>query len=151
MNKIPFTKQGLQKLKLDQEKLIEKRKETVKSLSRAREMGDLSENGLYKAARSELADIDRASRKVKYFLSNSFVINNILNNSVGLGSKILLQTKGETKEFEIVGDFEADPKIGKISQNSPLGKELMNKKVNQTIEIVSPNKNKTIYKIIKIS
>lgn len=151
MQKIPFTKEGLEKLKKDLEKLVEKRKDTVKSLSRAREMGDLSENGLYKAAKSELADVDRSLRKIKYFLNNSFAINNISNNSISLGSKILLETKGETKEFEIVGDFEADPKKGKISQNSPLGKELMNKKVKQIIGFVSPNKNKASYRIVKIS
>lgn len=151
MNIIPFTKEGLAKLQRDHDELTEKRQETVKSLSRAREMGDLSENGLYKAAKSELADIDRNLRRIKYFLTHSFAIKNTSGGSVGLGSKILLETKGETKTFEIVGDFEADPKQGKISQNSPLGKNLMNRKVNETVTIISPNAKQTVYKILRIS
>jgi len=151
MNNIPFTKEGLTKLQCDHNELTEKRKETVKSLSRAREMGDLSENGLYKAAKSELADIDRNLRRIKYFLTHSFAIKNISSSSVGLGSKILLETKGETKTFEIVGDFEADPKQSKISQNSPLGKSLMDRKVNETVTIISPNTKQTVYKILRIS
>lgn len=150
MKRIPFTEEGLEKLKKEQEELTQKRKETVKSVSRAREMGDLSENGLYKAAKSKLYDIDRQLRRIKYFLTYATPIKKVSKNKIDLGSKILLETEGETKEFEIVGDFEANPREGKISQNSPLGKELMNKESSQSIEIVAPNNKIKIYIIKKI-
>src|SRR5476651_187589 len=72
--KIPFTQSGYDELIQEQTRLQEKRKETVVSLSRAREMGDLSENGLYKAAKMELGGIDRRLRQINYLLRFASIV-----------------------------------------------------------------------------
>lgn len=111
-------------------------------------MGDLSENGLYKAAKFELSNIDRNIRRLTHFI-NKGVIAVKPTGKIGIGSKVML-IEGETeKEFQIVGDFEANPTENKISSNSPLGKALMDMKKSETFEIETPGGKKS-YKILKV-
>ncbi len=149
MNDIYFTNQGIEKIKREYKELILKRKGAVSTLKRAREMGDLSENGLYKAARFELGNIDRTLRRLTHFI-NKGIIATIPKGKIGIGSKVTLLEKKDKKEFSIVGDFEANPSENKISHISPLGKGLLNKKVGVTIEIKTPGGKKT-YEVVKIS
>ncbi len=148
MNNIFFTKQGFDKVKRDYSELTEKRKDAVATLKRAREMGDLSENGLYKAAKFELGNIDRTLRRLTHFI-NKGIIATKPNGKIGIGSKVIVTEKANKKEFEIVGDFEAIPSENKISSNSPLGKALMNMKEDESFEIDTPAGRKS-YKILKI-
>ena len=147
MNHIFFTKQGLEKVKREYDELILKRKDAVSTLKRAREMGDLSENGLYKAARFELGNIDRTLRRLSHFI-NKGVIASKPKGKIGIGSKVAIIEGEKKKEFQIVGDFEANPTENKISSNSPLGKALMNMEAGQTVEIKTPGGKKS-YKILK--
>lgn len=148
MTNIFFTNQGFKKVKNEYEELIEKRKDAVSTLRRAREMGDLSENGLYKAAKFELGNIDRTLRRLTHFI-NKGVIATKPKGKIGIGSKVIVTEKTKKKEFEIVGDFEAVPSENKISSNSPLGKALMNMKEDEAFEIDTPAGKKS-YKILKI-
>lgn len=150
MANIFFTKQGFEKVKKEYEELIEKRKDAVSTLKRAREMGDLSENGLYKAAKFELGNIDRNIRRVKFFLSKGKIAQDSQRGIIGIGSKIIVNDGTREREFNIVGDYESDPTENKISSNSPLGKALMNKKEEDVFEIETPA-GKKIYKIRKVS
>jgi len=150
INHIFFTKQGLEKVKTEYQELILKRKDAVSTLKRAREMGDLSENGLYKAARFELGNIDRNIRRVKYFLSKGKTVQIPQKGIIGIGSKIIVKDNTGKKEFNIVGDFESNPSENKISHISPLGKALMNMKKEETFEIETPAGKKS-YKILKVS
>lgn len=147
MNHIFFTKQGLEKVKREYDELILKRKDAVSTLKRAREMGDLSENGLYKAARFELGNIDRTLRRLSHFI-NKGVIASKPKGEIGIGSKVTVIEGEKKKEFQIVGDFEANPTENKISSNSPLGKALMNMEAGQAVEIKTPGGKKS-YKILK--
>lgn len=149
MNNIFFTNQGFEKIKREYKELILKRKDAVSTLKRAREMGDLSENGLYKAAKFELGNIDRTLRRLTHFI-NKGVIASKPKGKIGIGSKVTVIEKGKKKEFSIVGDFEANPSENKISSNSPLGKALMNMKEEDMFEIETPA-GKRNYKILKIS
>ncbi len=89
---IPFTKGGFEKLKIDLREAERKRPETLKSLVRARAMGDLSENGFYKSAKAELADLDRKIRHLKYLIKNGKIIQKPKNNDfVQIGHKVVLK------------------------------------------------------------
>jgi transcription elongation factor GreA len=147
MNHVFFTKQGFEKVKKEKLELTEKRKEAVSTLKRAREMGDLSENGLYKAAKFELGNIDRTLRSLSHFI-NKGVIASKPEGKIGIGSKVTVIEGEMKKEFQIVGDFEANPTENKISSNSPLGKALMNMKAGQDVEIKTPGGRKS-YTILK--
>lgn len=139
MNIIPFTKQGFEDLKKELESLTLKRPEAVKTLSRARDMGDLSENGLYKAAKQEVVDIDRQIRNLKYLIKSAKVFIPNGNETVQIGHKVIVNINGSRKDFFIVGEHEANPTEHKISNKSPIGFALMGKRRGDNVDIKTPN------------
>lgn len=147
---IRFTKKGFDKLKIDYENLIRERPAAVIDLKKAREMGDLSENGYYKSARSKLSLIDRHLRKLSTFLKKAKIIEYTNNKSVCIGSVVTLCNGKNEVEYEIVGDIEADPVNKKISLLSPIGKAIAGKRVGDKVIIEIP-KGKTSYTMKKIS
>jgi len=136
--KILFTKQGFEKLKNDYESLLKLRPLAVLDLKKAREMGDLSENGYYKAARFKLNDIDRNLRHFSYLIKFAVVTDEPKMGIIGIGSKVNLKISGKDKKYLIVGEYEASPAENKISFLSPMGKGLLGKKVMDKININSP-------------
>ena len=150
MRIIPFTKLGFEELEKQLEVEVSKRPDAVKTLTRAREMGDLSENGLYKAAKQELNDLDRNIRNLKYLIKYANITVPINNNFVQIGHKVLVETVDGEKEFLLVGEYEANPKQNKISNKSPIGHNLMGRKVGENISITTPNRQIEM-KIISIS
>lgn len=149
MNIIPFTKIGFDNLKKELESLTQKRPDAVKTLSRARDMGDLSENGLYKAAKQEVVDIDRQIRNLKYLIKSAKVFVPESNEKIEIGHKIIVSINDKQKEFFIVGEQEANPSEHKISNKSPIGFALMGRKKGDNIDIDTPN-GFLSYKIISI-
>ena len=139
MRIIPFTKTGYEDLKIKLEKEISKRPEAVKSLTKGREMGDLSENGLYKAAKQELADIDRQIRYLKNLVHQGKPVIPVSNDYVQLGHRVKIKTGTLEKEFLIVGEYEANPEENKISLKSPIGHNLMGRKIGDQISVRTPN------------
>lgn len=150
MKNIRFTKKGFEARKKTYEYLKNSRPAAVLDLKRAREMGDLSENGYYKAARAKLSEIDRNLRKFLIELGSADVVESRNNHQVGIGHTVKLSDGKKEKIFQIVGDLEADPSQGKISLLSPLGQALERKKIGDAAEIITP-KGIISYKIIKIS
>lgn len=150
MRIISFTQQGLNDLNKDLKKKISKRPEAVKSLTRGREMGDLSENGLYKAAKSELADLDRTIRNLKNLIKYAKIVSPTNNNHVQLGHKVLVESIEGKKEYLIVGEYEADPKQNKISIKSPIGHNLMGRKTGEKMNIRTP-RGEVVLKILAIN
>jgi len=149
MKIIPFTKSGFKNLKQELENLISKRPEGVKTLTRAREMGDLSENGLYKAARFELSDLDRQIRNLKYLIKNAKVFLPPNNDTIQIGHKVIIESENKTKEFFLVGEYEANPAEFKISNKSPIGFALMGRRKGDNVDIKTPN-GFLSYKILAI-
>jgi|SRR3989344_346760 len=147
--RIPFTKEGYENVKKEYKQVLEKRPEAVKTLSRARELGDLSENGLYKAARANLSMLDSRLRHLEMLVKNGVVAEKTKEGIVGLGSKVVIMSGEKTTDFIIVGRFEADPSKGKISNVSPIGRELIGKREGESINVKTP-KGEIAYKIIKI-
>lgn len=89
---ILFTQEGYSKIKADLEEAEKKRPEAVKTLARARAMGDLSENGFYKGARFELNDLDRKIRHLKRLINEGQVIQKPKDNqTVQIGHTVILR------------------------------------------------------------
>ena len=129
VNPIVFTPAGYADLQPKLDELFKKRERVLIELQRAREQGDLSENGAYKAARFELGDTDRAIRTLQHQIKYGKAIQPPSNGTVGVGSKVkLIRSDGKEFNYEIVGTYEADPMNGKISIESPMGKALLGKK-----------------------
>ncbi len=138
MRIIPFTKQGIKEIEDKLQALVVKRPEAVAVLKRAREMGDLSENGLYKAAKFELSDIDREVRNLKYLLKSAKVFTPEGKETIQIGHKVKIKNEKLEKEYLIVGEFEANPSLGKISNKSPFGYALLGKKIGEKAQIKTP-------------
>ncbi len=138
MRIIPFTKQGIKEIEDKLQALVVKRPEAVATLKRAREMGDLSENGLYKAAKFELSDIDREMRNLKYLLKSAKVFTPEGKEIIQIGHKVKIKNEKLEKEYLIVGEFEANPSLGKISNKSPFGYALLGKKIGEKAQIKTP-------------
>jgi len=150
MGIILFTKQGYENLKQELENEIAKRPAAVAVLKRAREMGDLSENGLYKAAKFELSDIDRNIRYLKHLVLHGKPSEPVSNDFVQFGHKVSVENKNGKRNFMIVGEYEANPREDKISLKSPIGHNLMGRKAGEKILISTPQ-GIIEYKIIGIA
>jgi len=150
MTTIPFTKLGFENLKIELENLIATRPAAVDTLKRGREMGDLSENGLYKAAKMELSNIDHQIRHLKNLVLYGRVSEPINNNAVQLGHTVIVETENGKKNFQIVGEWEAAPRDGKISLKSPIGHELMGRKVGEIVKISTPDR-RIEYRVLSIT
>lgn len=149
MSKTPFTKQGFQDLVDEKVTLTKSRPDAVANLKTAREMGDLSENAAYRVARSKLSSVDRRLRFLNKILDNAYVIEVDFKGVVDVGCLVTVETKFGTVVYQIVNSHESDIANGKISYYSPVGRALIGKKVNDVVEILTPNE-KVTYKIIDI-
>ncbi|EKE14242.1 MAG: Transcription elongation factor GreB [uncultured bacterium] len=149
MNKTPFTKQGYKNLVNEKEKLTKSRVDAVANLKTAREMGDLSENAAYRVARSKLSSVDRRLRFLTKILDNAYIMEVDFKGMVDVGCLVTVETKFGNQTYQIVNSHESDIANGKISYYSPVGRALIGKRVDDVVEIVTPN-GKTSYKIKEI-
>lgn len=138
--KIYLTKIGLEELKQEFHDLAkEKRPAVVKRVSAAREMGDLSENAEYSAAREELSFIDGRIEELEDILKQVVIIDDsAVTNQVKLGSTVTVKNHAKQIVYRVVGEWEADPAEKKISHESPLGKALIGKKIGEHVEVSAP-------------
>ncbi len=133
---ISFTPAGYAALSTRKLELLQKREEVVVRLQQAREMGDLSENGAYKAARFELSDTDRELRRLEYLLKEGKAVEPRTDGTVGMGNTVTVENQdGKQFTYMVVGTYEADPLRGTISVESPMGKELDGKRVKDAVEV----------------
>lgn len=137
-----LTEAGLEDLKKELEYLkLEKRPEVINALKDARALGDLSENAEYDAARNEQALVESKIKELEVMIENAVVIKEISTDKVSLGNKVTIKYEddNETEEYSIVGSKEADPFQNKISNESPIAKAIMGKKVGDVVTVESPN------------
>jgi len=135
-----LTYAGLTKLETElQELKVVKRKEVAEKIKEAREQGDLSENAEYDAAKDEQRDIESRIEDIEKILKNAEVVDedeiDLEKINVGCRVKVLDKALKEEIEFKIVGSTEANSLQNMISNESPVGKELLGKKVGQTVSI----------------
>lgn len=143
MNKIqptiPFTQTKFDELKQKRDNLNKEQKEVMHRLQVAREMGDLSENGAYKYAKFELGNIRRQLRDLNYQINNGYVPAKSNNDDqINFGDVVEIKVNDKLTQYQIVSKFESDPIHGKLSQESPLGKSLIGKKVGDDGSFDSP-------------
>jgi transcription elongation factor GreA len=145
-----LTKDGITELERERGVLVGKRADIADAIKTARELGDLAENAEYQSARAEQDRHEARISEIDHILQNVEVIKTSKGAvKVQLGSKVKLKN-GTTKEFQVVGTVEADPLNGKISDESPIGKALLGKKVGEDVEIKTPAETST-YKIVSIA
>lgn len=150
-DKLQLTKEGLEKLKEELKDLKEnKRIEVTQKIARAREFGDISENSEYDAARDEQSFIEGRIMELEELLRNAEIVDNgkTSGGEVAIGSKVTIESNGDKDEYHIVSSIEADPMLGKISNESPVGKALLGKKVGDEVEVETNIKAK--YRVISV-
>lgn len=135
---IQFTRQGYEKIEKDFDDLQKRRKDAVIQLRTAREMGDLSENGAYKAARWELGGIDRQLRRLKYLLRFGKVTQTVNKGYIDFGSVVTLDDGKNKLTFTLVGGYESNPSEKKLSMESPIGKAVRGKRVGDKVTVHAP-------------
>ncbi len=152
-NVVYVTEEGLQKIKEELEYLKEvKRPEISQQLQTAIAQGDLSENADYTYAKQEQAFMEGRIKDLEDSLRRAQVIaEDVPADRVRVGTTVTIQEDGydDAETYRIVGVHEADPSKGFISNESPFGRALLGKKVNQTVRVETPA-GETLVKIIEI-
>ncbi|MFH2038009.1 MAG: transcription elongation factor GreA [Chloroflexota bacterium] len=116
------------------------------------QMGDLSENADYKKAKEDQGFLEGRIQEVEYILQNATIINEnaISRDKVTIGALVTIQENDDSPEvYHLVGASEADPRNGKISHVSPIGSALMEHRVGDTVEVITPG-GVIVFKILKI-
>ena len=149
-----LTQEGLDELKKELDDLIQvRRPEIINALKEARAQGDLSENAEYDAARNDQAQVEARIRELEAMIENAVIITNVNTDVVSIGTKVTLEyvEDEEEEEYSIVGSMEADPFLNKISNESPIGKAIMDRRVGDVISVETPNGGSYDIKIVKIA
>jgi transcription elongation factor GreA len=145
-----LTQVGIDELKTELSNLVSQRSGVADRIRQARELGDLSENAEYQTAREEQDRLEARISEVEHIVQNHQLIKKPKSSGeVKLGSTVELKSGAKNQKFQVVGTIEADPLNGKISDESPIGKALMGKKVGDKVEL--KNSKTHVYKITSIS
>ena len=137
-----ITKEGLEELKQELEDLTKnQRPDIINAIKEARALGDLSENAEYHAAKERQGQVESRIKELEYLIENATIIEEGSSKEVRVGSKVEIKyiDDDEVEEYKIVGSTEADPFENKISNESPIAKVIMGKKVGDIVDVESPN------------
>ncbi|MBP9732431.1 MAG: transcription elongation factor GreA [Candidatus Magasanikbacteria bacterium] len=137
-----MTEEKIEKLKAELKNLKEEKiPGLAKRIDDARQMGDLSENAEYHAAREDMAWAQTRVKELIYLIDNAEIISDHggKGDTVEIGSRIVVSANGKKKEYTIVGAQEANPVEGRISNESPLGSAFLGGKKGQKITVVLPS------------
>ena len=144
MNKVPLTVRGAEQLKAELQRLQSiERPSVIEAIAEARAQGDLSENAEYDAAKERQAFVEGRIAELEGKLSNAQIIDPTELDADGrivFGTTVLLTDleSEEEKTYQIVGDDEADIKLGKVSVNSPIARALIGKVEGDVAEVMAP-------------
>jgi transcription elongation factor GreA len=146
-----LTTEGLEKLNNELKHLInDKRKEVIERIREAAAHGDLSENADYAQAREEQSFIEGRIIEIEDIIKNAEIITQHTHGStITIGTTVIIKANGNQKTYTIVGSNEANPKQGKISNESVVGKALLGKKANEKFKIQTPS-GEMEYEIVSI-
>lgn len=151
MDKKYFTSERLEELKKELHDLkTKRRKEVSERLKRAKEYGDLSENSEYSEAKDELAQLEAQIFELEETIKKAEIIQKSGGlEMVQIGSTVTAQKNGQSFRYTIVGSHEAKPEEGRISNESPLGKAFLGKRIGDSIAVTTPS-GVVEYKIVAI-
>jgi transcription elongation factor GreA len=146
-----LTPEGAAKLKAELSELTgPRREELAQRLRAAIQMGDLSENADYHKAKEDQAFLEGRIQELEAVLRNAVIIEKTHSDVVTVGSTVTVQEDNYSPEtYYLVGAKEADPRNGRISNESPIGKALLDHKVGDVVEAETPG-GKINFKILKI-
>jgi transcription elongation factor GreA len=152
---IALTPEGQSKLEEELHHLeTVRRREVGERIKEAKEFGDISENSEYDDAKNEQAWVESRIAEIGMILANATVIESPSRSSkVCLGCKVELKDKesGDVHKYQIVGSAEADPAHDRISNESPVGQAIMDKKKGDTVEVTTPSGRVIEYTVEKIT
>ena len=150
-----LTAEGLEKLKQELHELKTViRRDIASRIETAKALGDLSENAEYHEAKDAMALNEGRIHEIEGILKNNIVVIDTRSSAqrggiVRVGSTVVVFVHGKEKTFLIVGSTEADPVAGKISNESPIGSHLLDRKVGDRVSIPSPG-GTVVYEIKEI-
>jgi transcription elongation factor GreA len=154
MDKVPMTANGHQAM-LDEIKHLKsvERPRIIKLITEARQHGDLSENAEYHAAKDQQGWIEARVAELEDKVSRAEVIDvtKLSGDTVKFGAFVTLVDEDSDEEsvYQIVGEFEADVKKGKISVTSPIARAIIGKRKGDSVEVMTPGGGKS-YEIVRI-
>ena len=154
MDKVPMTASGHQAMleEIKHLKAVE-RPRIIKAITEARSHGDLSENAEYHAAKDQQGWIEARVAELEDKVSRAEVIDvtKLSGDTVKFGAFVTLvdEDSDEQSVYQIVGEFEADVKKGKISISSPIARAIIGKKKGDSVEVNTPGGGKS-YEILKV-
>lgn len=150
---VPVTRDGLERLKVELNELRDVRRPAiVAAIAEARSHGDLRENAAYDAARHDQAMNEKRIADLEVLLRNAVILEDVpagRASEVTIGSTVVVEIEGDEERYTIVGAIEAKPARGLISNESPVGKALLGKRVGQDAYVTTPRGQST-YRIIGI-
>ena len=152
MEKVPMLAEGYERITADLKALRAERPKVVDAIEEARAHGDLSENAEYHAAKERQGQIEAQIADLEDRISRAQIIDpaSLSGDRIVFGATVtLLDDEDKPVKYQIVGQTEADAKVGRISYNSPLGRALITKKVGDEIEVTVPSGDK-FYLVEKI-
>jgi transcription elongation factor GreA len=141
VEKMPMLQEGYEKLTADLRRLKEERPQIVDAIEEARAHGDLSENAEYHAAKERQGQIEASIADIEDKLSRAQIIDptELSGDKVVFGATVTMMDEDDKPvKYQIVGQTEADAKTGRISYNSPLGRALIGRKVDDEVEVSVP-------------
>jgi transcription elongation factor GreA len=144
---VHITPEGLEAVRKEHEELVtKKRPAIVAKIKAARELGDLSENFEYHAAKNEQGMMEARVRELEGIIKNHVLIETKAHNGVvGMGSTVrFAEDDADEETYRIVGPAEADPKAGRVSYESAVGKALIGHRVGDAVQIKTPGGGYTV-------
>lgn len=141
VEKMPMLQEGHDKLTADLKRLKIERPQIVEAIEEARAHGDLSENAEYHAAKERQGQIEASIADIEDKLSRAQIIDprDLSGDKVVFGATVtLLDEDDKPVKYQIVGQTEADAKTGRISYNSPMGRALIGRSVDDEVEVSVP-------------
>ncbi|MBI4143079.1 transcription elongation factor GreA [Candidatus Uhrbacteria bacterium] len=135
-----LTSEGLEKLQAELKQLKQvRRKEIADKIERAKELGDLSENAEYQEAKEEQGFIEGRIIELETIINSATIVTGQSGTKqVNIGNTVRVRQNGNERTFSIVGANEADPTAGKISNESPLGRSLLGRRVGEQVTVRVP-------------
>lgn len=155
MQKIPMTPEGFARLEEELKRLrSDERPAVIRAIAEAREHGDLAENAEYHAARERQSFVEGRIAELEDILSRAETIDptTLSGDIVRFGASVMLADEDTEEEitYRLVGSYEADASVGRLSVTSPLGRALIGKTLGDVVEVSTPRGHKS-YEVIRIS
>jgi transcription elongation factor GreA len=151
-DKVPMLAEGYRQLTEDAKRLKQERPEVIDAIEVARAHGDLSENAEYHAAKERQGQIEAMLMDIEDRLSRALVIDpaTLSGDKVVFGATVTLIDEEDKKvRYQLVGQTEADARVGRISYNSPLGRALIGRQKGEEVDVSTPAGDRS-YEIAKI-